>query len=388
MSKVVRQAMVACLLCAFVATPLWARTITVHPGGSIRAALAQARSGDRVQVMPGIYREGSSGDLNALTIDQSDIELVGLSTERTPVVLESAGGQSFGIWVSPADSSGPGPEADPEHPPCGLAGTTVHGFALAGFTIRGFRLHGVHLACVHGFSLSRNLAEANGQYGLFPIVSRDGVISYNEVRGTKTDAAIYVGQSRNIEVVGNHVHDNLLGIEIENSLDSSVVWNKVHGNSFGIFVDLLPFLEHRQQSDALIATNEIYDNNRPNSADPDDVLAVLPQGIGILLSGADRTIVRDNAVTGNQYAGIGVASVCLGLALQGQPCDGLDIEPNPDGNRVVDNLVLGNGLIPLVDPRLNALRGDLVWDGTGVGNCWRDNRFARSAPSPLPNCQR
>jgi hypothetical protein len=105
-------------------------------------------------------------------------------------------------------------------------------------------------------------------------------------------------------------------------------------------------------------------------------------------TGADRTVVRDNAVTGNQYAGIGVTSVCLGLALLGQTCDGLDIEPNPDGNHVVGNLVLGNGLIPLENPQLDVLRGDLVWDGTGIGNCWRDNRFARSVPAPLPNCRR
>src|SRR5713101_130711 len=85
--------------------PVLSRTIVVHPGGSIRAALSEARRGDRVQVLPGVYREGSGGDLNALTINTSDIELVGTPSRAQPVVLENAGGQSFSIWVSPGDSA-------------------------------------------------------------------------------------------------------------------------------------------------------------------------------------------------------------------------------------------------------------------------------------------
>jgi hypothetical protein len=54
-------------------------------------------------VRPGTYHEGAPGDLNALTITKNDIELVGDDGEE-PVVLENAGGQSYGVWVSPADS--------------------------------------------------------------------------------------------------------------------------------------------------------------------------------------------------------------------------------------------------------------------------------------------
>jgi len=189
------------VLCLTVAAPALPKVITVQPGESIRVALEQASTGDRVQVMPGTYREGSPGDLNALTINKSGLVLVGMSLPNRPVVLESAGAQSFGIWVSPPDSSGPEAEADTEHPRCGLVGTAVRGFSLSGFTVRGFVLHGVHLACVDGFSLSRNVADSNGEYGLFPVVSSDGSISGNEVLNTQTDAGIYVGQSENVGIV-------------------------------------------------------------------------------------------------------------------------------------------------------------------------------------------
>ena len=104
-----------------------------------------ARPGDRIQVLPGTYHEGSPGDTNAITITKSGIQLIGLSTPQNPVVLENAGGQSYGIWVSPVDTTGSG-QTDVEHPPCAYSRQQIEGFSLRGFTIREFNAHGVHLA--------------------------------------------------------------------------------------------------------------------------------------------------------------------------------------------------------------------------------------------------
>jgi parallel beta-helix repeat protein len=377
-------------LAPLAAALLWAgaavaRTHTVHPGQSIAAALAAAVPGDRILVLPGVYHEGAAGDLNALTLGKDGIVLEGHPAPGRPVVLENAGGQSFGIWVSPASSSGTGPQADPEHPPCGLTGEHLTGFTLRGFTVRGFGVHGVHLACVDGFRLEQDVADGNTVYGLFPLASRHGVMLENEAMNTPKDAAIYVGQSEDVLIAGNRVHDNLLGIEVENSRRCQVLGNDVRHNTFGIFVDLLPNLETTVQSDTLVAWNVVADNTRPNSADPDDILGVVPAGIGILMVAADTTTVTGNRVTGNPYAGVSVTSLCLGLALQGLPCD-VNIDPLSDGTRVVGNLVRGNGTVPLQDPLLDALRADLSWDGTGTDNCWGENAFGTSAPSPLPAC--
>lgn len=367
--------------------PARARTIVVHRGGSIRAAIAGASSGDRIVVKPGTYHEGAAGDLNALTITRSDIELVGASgDDGDPVVLENAGGQSYGVWVSPANSAGPGPQSDGEHPPCGLDGSTLHGFAIHGFTVRGFANHGVHLACVDGFAITGNHADRNGVYGLFPIVSRHGVVAGNVVTNTMTDAAIYVGQSDDVLIMGNDVHDNLLGLEVENSRHCAVIGNRAFGNTLGIFVDILPFLERKTQETTLVAYNHVHDNNRPNTANPGDLLSVLPTGLGILVAGGRGTRVVSNQVRGNGFTGIAVASLCLGLALQGSACTGLDIDPDPVNDRIVGNRLERNGTVPQADPFFDALRADLIWDGSGTGNCWSRNLFVSSTPAQLPAC--
>jgi parallel beta-helix repeat protein len=378
------RAAAAFLLAA--ALPASARTFVVHPGESIRAALARASPGDRIEVLPGTYQEGAAGDLNALTVTIDGIALVGRSRPGRPVVLENAGGQSYGVWVSPADSAGPGPQADDEHPPCGLAGTAIRGFSIRGFTVRGFASHGVHLACVDGFTISGNVAEDSGVYGLFPVVSRNGVLTGNLVTGTATDAGIYVGQSDAVLVAGNIVHDNELGLEIENSRNCAAIGNQVFGNTLGLFVDILPFLERKTQEATLVAFNTVHGNNRPNTANPADLLGVLPPGLGILVAGGHGTTVAGNDVRGNGFAGIAVASLCLGLALQGLPCTGLDIDPDPVGDRIVGNRALANGLATLPPP-FRALAADLVWDGSGTDDCWSGNQFGTSEPPELPACR-
>jgi parallel beta-helix repeat protein len=252
--------------------------------------------------------------------------------------------------------------------------------------VRGFGEDGVHLACVDGFSLTNNSVENSGLYGFFPVVSRDGLISAYTVVKTAADAAIYAGQSDNVVITANDVHDNLLGIEVENSRNCTVAANEVYGNTLGVVVDLMPYLEIGTQQKTLVSLNRVHDNNRANTADPDDALAALPSGVGILLVGADTTTIAGNSVTGNQFVGIGVISFCLEAALLGLPCDGLDIDPQSDSNRTFGNFVRGDGTVPLANPILDAFRADLAWDGTGAGNCWKANAFGTSVPLSLPTC--
>jgi hypothetical protein len=138
----------------------------------------------------------------------------------------------------------------------------------------------------------------------------------------------------------------------------------------------------------LVAFNSVRDNNRPNTAAPDELLGILPKGIGILVAGGKNTTVLMNDVRNNGFAGIAVSSLCLGLALQDPDidCTGLGIDPDPVDDRILANRLSGNGTVPLENPFFDALRADLIWDGSGTGNCWSGNRFATSTPPELPAC--
>src|SRR5262249_18291736 len=58
----------------------------------------------------------------------------------------------------------------------------------------------------------------------------------------------------------------------------------------------------------------------------------------------------------------------------GQPCDGVDVDPLPDGNRIIGNSVKANGTQSILSP-LDAFRADLSW-AVGPGNS--DDAGARS----------
>src|SRR5215831_8325381 len=80
MRLVSRALFVVLVLALLVPSRARARTHVVQPGDSIRAALAQAQPGDRITVLPGVYREGAADVPTALTVTQDDIALVGLAS--------------------------------------------------------------------------------------------------------------------------------------------------------------------------------------------------------------------------------------------------------------------------------------------------------------------
>jgi hypothetical protein len=148
---------------------------------------------------------------------------------------------------------------------------------------------------------------------------------------------------------------------------------------------LLPGLDVKTSADVLLTQNEVRDNNRANFGAPGELESVVPQGSGILVVGADRVTVDHNTVTGNGFVGIGVASSLVLGALAGLPPEAFaDIEPNPDGTRVGENTVRGNGGSP---PPIPLPGADLFWDGSGAESCWARNDFGTSVPATLPACR-
>jgi parallel beta-helix repeat protein len=210
------------------------------------------------------------------------------------------------------------------------------------------------------------------------------VIEHSTATG-HSDAGIYVGQGEHITIRNSVAFANVVGIEISNSSHIKLLASDAYDNTAGILVALLPGRRITTLADILIAGNRAYDNNRPNFAEPGDLVGAVPAGAGILIVGADRTKVENNVVSGNDFIGIGVGSSVILALLAGVPAEALaDIEPNPDGVRVRSNDARGNGTVsplPLLGP------ADLLWDGSGEGNCWSDNLHDTTFPAILPACR-
>ncbi|NIW35419.1 MAG: hypothetical protein GWN32_02365 [Gemmatimonadetes bacterium] len=327
----------------------------VRPGQSIQSAIDAAEAGDRIFVRPGVYRE-------ALRIEKPDIALVGLgrrigSSGAAVVVIEDPGDEENGIYV---DGNGDGVE-------------------LVNLTIRGFEENGALLYGVDGFLLSELIAEDDGEYGLFPVHSQNGVIERSVASG-HSDTGIYVGQSTDVVIRDSRAFGNVNGFEIENSSRIQAFGNEAFGNTAGFLVVLLPGLPVKASSDILLENNYSHDNDLPNFADH-GFEALVPSGSGILVIGTDDTRIRNNRVTGNDF--VGIALINTGILSLLDPSIVIDVEPFPAHARIVNNVVTGNGTGAPPIPALPVV-ADLLWDGTGDDNCWSGNTFDSSLNLNLP----
>lgn len=330
--------------------------IVVHAGESIQSAVSAAEAGAVIAIEPGTYRE-------AIHVAVPRLTLVGRGGPGgAGVVIENPGDEENGITVAPGSD----------------------GFTLVNLTVRGFGENGVFLSGVHGFVLSEVTAQQNGEYGIFPVHSSNGLIERCRASG-HNDTGIYVGQDTNVTVRASVTFANVNGIEFENARLVRAVGNRSYDNVVGILVVLLPGLDAKTSSDVLVSANTVRDNNHENFAPPGDLASFVPSGSGILVVGADRVTVADNVVTGNRFVGIGVASTLVLGQLAGLPPEAFgDIEPDPDADRIVRNVVVRNGGATSPIPFLPAV--DLLWIPAGTGNCWSGNVFRASFPARLPAC--
>ncbi|MFL5741423.1 MAG: parallel beta-helix domain-containing protein [Flavisolibacter sp.] len=325
----------------------------VSPGGSIQAAVDAAHPGFIIMIDAGIYNE-------AVVVNKPGILLVGATDG---VIIQNPGGKENGVTAT----------------------DLADGFVLKNLTVRNFEENGVYLDHVNGFLLSNVTTINNGEYGLFPVFSTNGIIEHCSASG-HSDTGIYVGQSSNVSISNNVVTANVNGLEVENSKNVVVAKNQSYDNVAGLLVILLPGLEVKSASDVLVFKNNIFNNNHTNFAPPGGGFeSIIPKGVGILVLGADRTKITENNIYNNDFTGIAVVSTAVLGSLAGLPPSAFaDIEPNPDGNQILKNVLTHNGTAPT--PGFPFPGVDLLWDGTGTGNCWSLNTFSTLYPSPLPTC--
>lgn len=338
---------------SFTAAPAQARrdptTWRVKPGESIQSALDRTIAGDTIEISPGTYNE-------TLLTDVDNITIRGLIENGQRAILDGQNKLTDAVI------------------------TSGHRFTIEGLMVKDYANNGI---TVHGASdvTFRNLiVENTGLYGVYPVESKGVLVEDCKLTKIK-DAAIYVGQSRDIIVRNNECYENVAGIEIENSVNSLVENNYLHDNTAGMLVFLLPNNPSKVGSDHKVRNNRILNNNHANFGDPNAIVGKLIPGTGLLIMAADRTEVTANELRGNDSFGLAV----VGLAVAFPKGRTFDVGSIPESNRIHGNTFADNGRNPAGLVREVAAKNcDIFWDGSGWNNSFEQSGV-KSFPAILPS---
>ena len=340
------------------------QTITVKAGESIQAAVDHARPGDIIEVMPGVYKE-------EVKVDLDNITLRGVTSKYAEEHPLSAALESP-VLQHPASR----PVLDGDKKLSDGVIATGSNFVLENFDIQHYIANGAVAQHARNVTFRNLKIDDTGLYGVYP-VSCTGVKIESCVATGIADAALYVGQSRDIVVRDSEAYNNVTGIEIENSVNAIVENNYVHDNTGGILVFILPNNPSKVGHNCIVRNNRVINNNLANFANPNSIVANVPPGTGVMLMAADNNEVTGNEIRGNDCYGVSVFS----LEVAFEKGTAFDVGPVPENNWIHDNTYSDNGHNPAGALKRAGIKGaDLVWDLSGSSNRWQEANATHSTP--------
>ncbi|TQK51159.1 parallel beta helix pectate lyase-like protein [Streptomyces sp. SLBN-118] len=321
---------------------------TVHPGESIQEAVDAAEPGDTIVVSPGTYRESvlvTKADLTLRGSGSATVIMPGAATSQAPNACTAAGS---GICVM------------------GTAAEPVDGVTIRGLTLSGFTKHGVWASGTDRLTVRNVTAEKNGVWGIAQQRSTRGMFKGNIVRDNG-DAGIFIANMVDSEggatdtggalIANNQLTGNRIGVTVRRVRNLTVRSNAIAGNCAGVFVvgD-----ESKPAAGAMtLRANWIVRNNKSCPATPR--LPAL-QGSGIVLTGAESTVIRANYVVDNAGASPLSGGIVLFQSFVGA---------QNTANVITNNQVQGN------EP------ADLANRGGGTGNTFTGNVCQASEPAGM-----
>jgi parallel beta-helix repeat protein len=202
----------------------------------------------------------------------------------------------------------------------------------------------------------------SGSFAIRATLSTNVRIGNVEAYGS-VDTGIQVDASWNSVVESSIAHDNLVGIEIENTVGCEVSGNVVHDDTTGIVVIDVPD-ETPHAGTISVHDNMVVHNDTPSMMVGSDVIL---RGAGIMVIAAHEVEIFHNTITDNGTAGVVLWSYSTAVALGAVRAT----DPSYDGFLrhvyVHDNAPSGNGSMPDtafgVVAHLDGREVDVVWDG-------------------------
>jgi len=320
------------------------RTHLVFPGQSIQKAVDAARPGDTVLVTSGIYHE-------SVTVTTPHLTLRGMGRRTV---------------VEPGTTKAASSCAEGGNGICvvGTKDKAVEGVTVASLTVTGFTRTGVFGTATDGMTVRNVNAVKNGVWGIAQEGSVRGVIRGNNAQDNG-DAGLFLANTIKSEegatdtlgtvVERNRLEGNRIGITVRRLRDLTVAGNHLTGNCAAVFV--VGDENKPKAGDLTVRDNHIVRNNK--SCPKTERLPAI-QGSGIVLTGADDTLVTRNTITGN----VGNSPLSGGIVLFKS-----FVGVTSDRNRISDNTLDGNAPADLVNT-------DPGKDNTFDGNTCRASRPA------------
>lgn len=333
-------------LCAVPRAEAAPGALVVRPGESVQAAVDRARPGDVIKILPGTYPGG-----------------VNVTKPRLTLI-----GQGADTVITPGAKADGNACARAGHGLCvtGTEQSPLDGVHVLSLTVSGFPENGVDASWTDRLEIGDVTAEANGRQGIGVQHSvrsqlRDNHARHNGESGiflaNTADAEGGALNTKRARISGNDLTGNRIGIVLRRVRNLGVDENHVTANCGGVFVvgdEGVPRAGGLTVSDNLVAANNRYC--------PPSARLPFIQGAGIVLTGAERTLVVRNRVVDHH----GTSPMSGGIVLFRSV-----VGASNTGNTVRGNTTLGNSPADLADR------------DQGTGNVLRDNTCRVSEPKGL-----